>query len=156
MIVVDTKPSRTPSRIQNRYGSASIPGRASPNASRGAPAIRETQYDRPCGCRANDRPASARKATPTVIPKLRSWPTVRARCRMSIMQISVECEPGTPVAPILEGRLLVLHEQAVLQDECVDPRAHEADVGVEGTLDDRLTADVEAGVDDEAHARSLL
>ena len=61
-----------------------------------------------------------------------------------------------PVFGFLPGRLVLLVEQIVAQDQVVHFGAHEALVGVFRGADDGLAPDVEAGVDDEAAAGQLL
>ena len=94
-------------------------------------------------------------------------PRCRSRCAMGFLLISISamwigsqsssnCSRYSAVSISCAPRLLLLEQHEVLEHQRVHVRRHEAAVGVLRRADDRLAADVEAGVDDDRAAGLLL
>src|SRR5262245_56496698 len=81
-----------------------------------------------------------------------------------LLRLSAHCSPLTdccsvqlkfflPVGIVFERLLVSLVEQAILKHQNIDCGAHEAPVSIFRGADDRLTADVERGVHENAASR---
>src|SRR4029453_8354499 len=70
--------------------------------------------------------------------------------------VSIELELFPPVLVLLKRRLLLLVQQIGAENQIVHVGAHETAGRVLGGADDRLSADVERGIDDHRHPRALV